>query len=157
MTYLLTLPIKLAVHTPFTIYIVATITIAHLSACKHVLRGKHLQTARERIRVAMGALGTFAEVWPRGKRVLREVKIIARELLELPLDAGSSASSKATKMDIPKPDEPTLRLLNEESATAEVSSVHSCFSVGEGSMETFGLPSLFAPFPTAGDRSRILQ
>jgi hypothetical protein len=67
---------------------VATTTIAHLSACKYVLEGEALQVARERIRVAIGALETFSEVWPRGKEVTREVKIVARELLGLAPSSG---------------------------------------------------------------------
>jgi hypothetical protein len=80
---MLTLPGRLAVHTPFTICMIATSTIAHLSACKYLFEGEALQVARERIRVAMGALEIFAEVWPRGKRVAREVKTVAREILSL--------------------------------------------------------------------------
>ncbi|KAF2094421.1 hypothetical protein NA57DRAFT_13940, partial [Rhizodiscina lignyota] len=83
MTALLTLPTNMAAHTPFTICMVATVTIGHLSACNHVLKGEQLKIARERIRVAIGALEAFAEVWPRGKKVLREVKLVARELLGL--------------------------------------------------------------------------
>jgi hypothetical protein len=88
LTDLLTLPTRMAMHTPFTICMVATMTIAHLSACKHVLQGEALKVARERIRVAMGALEIFAEVWPRGRKVVREVKTIARELLSLGLSPG---------------------------------------------------------------------
>lgn len=94
MTNLLTLPTKILLHTPFTVCIVATITIAHLSACKFVLDGRELQIARERIRVAMGALETFAEVWPRAKNVLTEVKTIARELLHLSPENRSARSSE---------------------------------------------------------------
>lgn len=82
-TDMITLPTRIAVHSPFTICIIATITIAHLSACKHVLEDEQLKISRERIRVAMGALETFAEVWPKGKKVVREVKTIAKELLSL--------------------------------------------------------------------------
>ncbi|EON62361.1 hypothetical protein W97_01583 [Coniosporium apollinis CBS 100218] len=89
MTDMLTLPTRIAVHSPFTICMIATMTIAHLSACKYVLKGEQLKIARERIRVAMGALEVFAEVWPRGKKVVREVKIVARELLSL--GAGTEA------------------------------------------------------------------
>lgn len=89
MTDMLTLPTRIAVHSPFTICMIATMTIAHLSACKYALKGEQLKIARERIRVAMGALEVFAEVWPRGKKVVREVKIVARELLSL--GAGTEA------------------------------------------------------------------
>ena len=83
MTDMLTLPCRMAVHTPFSICIIANITIAHLSACKYILKGEQLRVARERIRVAMGFLEIFSEMWPRGKRVVREVKTIAKELLSL--------------------------------------------------------------------------
>ncbi|KAF1814705.1 hypothetical protein P152DRAFT_464689 [Eremomyces bilateralis CBS 781.70] len=83
MTEMLTLPARTAQHTPFAICMTATTTIAHLAACKHVLRGDALLLARERIRVAMGTIEIFAEVWPRAKRVLKEVKTVARELLAL--------------------------------------------------------------------------
>jgi hypothetical protein len=83
LTDLLTLPVPIAVHTPFTLCIVATSTIAHLAACKYVFKDEQLRVARERVRVAMGALETLAEIWPRGKKVVREVKTVARELLSL--------------------------------------------------------------------------
>lgn len=81
MTDLLTLLPHIERCTPFAICMIATVTIAHLSACKLVLRGRQLDIARERIRVAIGALETMGQVWPRAKKVSREVKIIARELL----------------------------------------------------------------------------
>lgn len=83
MTEMLTLPCRMAVHDPFHICMIAATTIAHLSACKNTLQGEALQIARERIRVAMGALEIFAEVWPRAKEVVKELKTIARELLKL--------------------------------------------------------------------------
>jgi hypothetical protein len=94
MTNLLTLPTEISLHTPFTVYIIATITIAHLSACKFVLKEKELQIARERIRVAMGALESFADIWPRGKKVVADVKTIARELLRLVPDNRSALPSE---------------------------------------------------------------
>ncbi|KAF2424404.1 hypothetical protein EJ08DRAFT_555121, partial [Tothia fuscella] len=96
LTEMLTLPGRIAVHTPFTICMIATATIAHLSACQNVLSSEDTKVARERIRVAMGALEVFAEVWPRGKKVVKEVKAVARELLSLaplPTPATSSISN----------------------------------------------------------------
>ena len=85
LTNLLTMPSPTITHTPFAICMVATTTIAHLSACKHVFSGDpgRLRVARERIRVAMGAMEAFAEIWPKGKMVLGQVKTVARELLNL--------------------------------------------------------------------------
>jgi hypothetical protein len=81
MTDLLTLPTDVTLHTPFTICMTATITIAHLSACKYVFKGRQLYIARERVRVAIGALETLGQIWPRAKNVVREIKTIAKELL----------------------------------------------------------------------------
>ncbi|KAI5465075.1 hypothetical protein BGZ63DRAFT_440538 [Mariannaea sp. PMI_226] len=83
MTDLLTLPTDMTLHTPFTICMTATITIAHLSACKFVFKGRELDVARERIRLAIGALESFGEIWPRAKKVVREIKAIARDVLHL--------------------------------------------------------------------------
>lgn len=88
LTALLTLPVPISLHTPYSICVIASPTIAYLSACKHLLEGEELKLARERIRVAIGALEGFGDVWPRGKKVVREVKIIARELLGLPSGAS---------------------------------------------------------------------
>ena len=81
LTELLTLPTRVIVHTPFIICMLATTTIAHLSACKHPLKDRTLKIARERIRVNLGALKTLGDIWPLGRRTYHEVGIVARELL----------------------------------------------------------------------------
>ena len=95
MTDLLTMPVRIGVLTPFTSCMIAKVTIAHLSACRFVLREQpeQLKVARERIRVAMGALEIFAEVWPKGKATVSEVKTIARELLSLGSPGSSGGSN----------------------------------------------------------------
>lgn len=95
LTELLTLPTRISVHTPFSICMVSSVTIAHLSACKNVFQGEQLQIARDRIRVAMGTLKAFGEVWPRGKRTHSEVQIIARELLGISLNSDKTATPPA--------------------------------------------------------------
>jgi hypothetical protein len=80
---LLTLPTRLITHTPFIICMIANTTIAHLSACRYLFRGRTLQMAREKIRLCMGVLKTLSEHWPLGKRTYREIGIIAREILSL--------------------------------------------------------------------------
>jgi hypothetical protein len=103
---MLTLPIRLARHTPFNICMIATMTIAHLSACKHVFIGEQLKVARERIRVAMGALEVFAEIWPRAKKIVCEVKIVARTLLSLepiPCETSTTSTQVVESNQNPKP------------------------------------------------------
>jgi hypothetical protein len=83
MTDLLTLPLDLLVHSPFTICKIASPTIALIAACKYALKGEDVIAARERIRVAIAAIEKFAEVWPRGAKTAKEVKMIARDILEI--------------------------------------------------------------------------
>lgn len=143
MTNLLTLPTKMLLHTPFTICMVATITIAHLSACKFVLDGKELQIARERVRAAMGALETFSEVWPRAKKVVTEVKTIARELLHLAPENRLTRPSEDRILRIPNPYvETALRILSEKPSAAEADFLLSLDGFGFVK-DTFGLGSFF--------------
>jgi hypothetical protein len=79
MTEILTLPISACKLSPFSTCIIAAVTIAHLSACRHVLPETALESARERVRVAIGTIETFAEVWPRAKQVVKEIKAVAKD------------------------------------------------------------------------------
>ena len=74
-------------------------TLAHLAACKCVLQGDALKIARERIRVVMGYLGCLDDVWPLGKRISREIRFIARELLSL--EGAADYSGFSTTIDFP--------------------------------------------------------
>jgi hypothetical protein len=105
-TDLLTLPGRVLAHTPFTICMVATTTIGHLAACRYIFKDEQLKVARERIRVAMGALEAMAEVWPRGKKVVREVKTVARELLSL--EALADVGKQADGMRLSDIDAPVI-------------------------------------------------
>ena len=101
LTNILTLPVSIAKQTPFAICMIAATTIVHLSACKHVLRNEKLKLARERIRVAMGALETFAEVWAAAKRIVREVKTIAWEILNLGSTPALTNSPESGESNLP--------------------------------------------------------
>ena len=90
-TDLLTLHSRRIARSPFSICMIAAVTVTHLSACKYILRDEALSIARERIRAAIGTLEILAEVWSQGKRILWEVKTIAREVLGV----GNSASVAA--------------------------------------------------------------
>jgi hypothetical protein len=91
LTELITLPISLPKLSPFTICMLATAIIAHLSACRYVLKAEELELARERIRVNIGTLETFSEVWPRAAKTVKEIRIIAKDVLH-----GKSATSTAS-------------------------------------------------------------
>lgn len=80
---LLTLPTKLTAHTPFTICMIANMTIAHLSACRYVFSESKLSLERDKIRLNMGVLKMLGEFWPAGQREYTTMGTIAREILAL--------------------------------------------------------------------------
>lgn len=56
---------------------VACCTIAHLVACKSALPKDEAEVARSRIRVCLGTLRQYEDIWPRAKKILLELKRIA--------------------------------------------------------------------------------
>lgn len=70
---------------------IACCTIAYLVAYRSVLAPDDAKVARSRIRVCIGTLTSYATVWPRASKVLRELKSIAGILLQ-----NSSRSSQQT-------------------------------------------------------------
>ncbi|KUL84596.1 hypothetical protein ZTR_08691 [Talaromyces verruculosus] len=80
---LLTLPVRKFAHTPFATCMVSEGTLALLSACNFIFRGKELATAREQIRLIIGCLKVLGEVWPRIARNVGEIQTIAQHVLGL--------------------------------------------------------------------------
>ncbi|KAJ5621461.1 hypothetical protein N7528_006244 [Penicillium herquei] len=78
---LLALPTRHFNHTPFTTCMVSEGTLALLSACKFLLKGKELSIARDQIRMTIGCLKALAELWPRTARNVREIQTIAQHVL----------------------------------------------------------------------------
>lgn len=58
-------------------------TLALLSACSALLKGKDLAIARDQIRMMLGCLKVLGEVWPRTARNVREIQTIAQCVLDL--------------------------------------------------------------------------
>jgi hypothetical protein len=61
---------------------VACCTIAHLVACKSALPEDEAEVARSRIRVCLGTLRHYEDIWPRAKKILLELKRIANSILQ---------------------------------------------------------------------------
>lgn len=74
---LIILPLGSAQLSPFVICMVACCTIAHLVACKSALPKDEAEVARSRIRVCLGTLRQYEDIWPRAKKILLELKRIA--------------------------------------------------------------------------------
>lgn len=80
---LLTLPTERFHHTPFTTCMISEGTLALLSACSFLLKGKELAVARDQIRMTIGCLKTLGQVWPRTAKNVREIQTIAQHVLRL--------------------------------------------------------------------------
>ncbi|KAF6805425.1 hypothetical protein CSOJ01_09500 [Colletotrichum sojae] len=80
---LLALPVRPFQHTPFTTCIVSEGTLALLSACAYLFKGKRLAVARDQIRMTIGCLRALGEVWPRTAKNVKEIQTIARHVLDL--------------------------------------------------------------------------
>ena len=59
-------------------------TLANLSACAYILSGSEWYKTRDRIRLGLGGLKAFGEVWASSRRTERETKKIARDVFALP-------------------------------------------------------------------------
>jgi hypothetical protein len=58
-------------------------SLALLSACNFLLRGRELAVARDQIRLIIGCLKALGELWPRTARNVKEIQTIARHVLGL--------------------------------------------------------------------------
>jgi len=81
---LYTLPIPILQHSPLGICGIVFSTLANLSACAHILNGPEWYRTRDRIRLGLGSLKKFGEVWATSRRSERETKKIARSVFSLP-------------------------------------------------------------------------
>ncbi|KAG8664199.1 uncharacterized protein FPOAC1_013906 [Fusarium poae] len=99
---LIILPLGSAQLSPFVICMVACCTIAHLIACKSALPKDEAEVARSRIRVCLGTLRHYEDIWPRAKKILLELKRIANSIFQTematlhyqPTYAGVSANQQ---------------------------------------------------------------
>jgi hypothetical protein len=80
---LFALPSPLVMHTPLVICGLTLAILAQISACTFVLKGADYVAGRDRVRLGLGAVKEFGEVWPVGRKTMKEVKAIAREVLPL--------------------------------------------------------------------------
>ena len=78
------LPIPLLQHSPLGICGITLSTLANLSACAYVLQGAEWYRTRDRVRLGLGALKKFGEVWATSRWTEKETKKIARSVFEMP-------------------------------------------------------------------------
>lgn len=78
---LFTLPGSCITHSPLLMCGVSLTLLAEISACRSQLHGDRQAAARERVRLGLGVLKAYGEVWGVGNRTLTEIQTIAREML----------------------------------------------------------------------------
>ncbi|KAJ5577547.1 uncharacterized protein N7459_006511 [Penicillium hispanicum] len=128
---LLALPVRRFHHTPFTTCMVSEGTLALLSACSAILKGKDLAIARDQIRMTLGCLQVLGEVWPRAARNVREIQTIAQCVLGLGQVASNRSMPGSSESELPSFHADGISL---DSSTAGVSSDNNP-SVSVGAIE----------------------
>jgi hypothetical protein len=78
------LPASIINHTPLGICGIVLSTLANLSACAYILTGSEWYRTRDRIRLGLGCLKTFSEVWEVSRWTEKETKKIARTVFAMP-------------------------------------------------------------------------
>jgi hypothetical protein len=78
------LPIPILQHSPMGICGLASSTLANLSACGYILHGAEWYRTRDRIRLGLGGMKKFGDVWKAARLAERETKKIARGVFALP-------------------------------------------------------------------------
>ncbi|RDW76007.1 hypothetical protein BP5796_06828 [Coleophoma crateriformis] len=86
------LPSTLSHHSPILVDAIRLAILAQLSVCTYSEREDELRNGRQRVRLALGCLKGFGEVWPLGARLEREMKSISRNVF------GLSKNSHATNL-----------------------------------------------------------
>ncbi|OCK84401.1 hypothetical protein K432DRAFT_414025 [Lepidopterella palustris CBS 459.81] len=100
-TQLLAISTPFILHSLFTLSIIAGIATVQVLTCKYFLEDKALAVSRDRVRLSIGALKAFAEIWPLGKVVMRDVKMVARETLPAP-QTHQSANLDPPEIEFPR-------------------------------------------------------
>ncbi|KAK2051579.1 hypothetical protein LY76DRAFT_621082 [Colletotrichum caudatum] len=90
---LLAMPVRPFQHSPFVTCMISEGTLALLSACNFLLKGKEVAIARDQIRMSIGCLKTLGEIWPRTARNVQEIQTIARHVLRLGPKATSNSNT----------------------------------------------------------------
>lgn len=97
---LMALPARPFCHTPFVICMMTSGTIPLLAACRFLFASGRLEIARHQIKMSIGCLKAMAEVWPQAAVQVRELQMIAQEVLghaskgpDVLPDAGAGESS----------------------------------------------------------------
>ncbi|KAK2023246.1 hypothetical protein LX32DRAFT_667476 [Colletotrichum zoysiae] len=90
---LLAMPVRPFRHSPFVTCMTSEGTLALLSACNFLLKGKEKAIARDQIRMSIGCLKALGEIWPRTARNVQEIQTIAQHVLRVGPKATSNSNT----------------------------------------------------------------
>ncbi|KAK2594458.1 hypothetical protein QQS21_007804 [Conoideocrella luteorostrata] len=79
---LFTLTASPTTHTPFIMCMGSMATATHISACEYYLKGSEYAHAKDRVRVFLGVLKAFEDIWPQARKWSGEVKLMAKAVFE---------------------------------------------------------------------------
>lgn len=101
-TKLLAIPCPVEKHNVFTMCINAQLAAVQISACNNLLEDRALSIARDRVRLSIGSLNAMGSIWPLGKKMVKEVRAIARSNLSDARNTLTFESGPATEIDLPR-------------------------------------------------------
>lgn len=90
---LFTLPSPFIRHTPIVICALNMSILAQLSACRLKLEGVGYSACRDRVRLGLGVIKAVGEIWPIARLTLKELQVIAREILFAPMPMANQERS----------------------------------------------------------------
>jgi hypothetical protein len=93
--HLFTLPISFTTLTPLLACGLNLCMLAQMAACRFNLRDQARQSGRDRVRLCMSVMKAFESIWPLGEATLKEAKIIAKDVLQVPDAATTNRASGA--------------------------------------------------------------
>ncbi|KID65270.1 C6 zinc finger domain-containing protein, partial [Metarhizium hybridum] len=79
---LFTLSASPTTHSPFIMCMGSMAAATHISACEYYLKGSEYAHAKDRVRVFLGALRAFEDIWPQARKWSGEVKLMAKAVFD---------------------------------------------------------------------------
>ncbi|KAG8406080.1 hypothetical protein J3459_017459 [Metarhizium acridum] len=79
---LFTLSASPTTHTPFIMCMGSMAAATYISACEYYLKGSEYAHAKDRVRVFLGALRAFEDIWPQARKWSGEVKLMAKAVFD---------------------------------------------------------------------------
>lgn len=120
-------------------------TLALLSACKFLLKGRELSRARDQVRMTIGCLKALGDTWPRTARNLQEIQRIAQCALGLKEDTPIPTVSDPPSLSNPSSSE--RQTTQESDISSSTGDVTDMFNSLDGPCSWYSLGDIDAEMP----------